>query len=281
MTQAAMRFPIAVSVGIAALALSCLAVMPHPAAAGDAGQVLQLPPADQQELASLLGPDVVGEALPARPLLNPKDYMTTGKGPQIFRVRDSDGKVSTEQHEFSPVAATDSTDANDTGAPNTGARWEYRIGSKPRAIFALQPDGTLAMVQDFNTEQKVVSDFLPAEPLIIPGLAPGQSRQAVVKVVVADIGNPRHINYRGELDVTYTHLGRYRITVPAGSYDADLVKWTYQGSIGPAHVKATQFRFLAEKNAMIAMIELRNISAMLIYHDDTRQGKLLLTPAQP
>ena len=65
------------------------------------------------------------------------------------------------------------------------------------------------------------------------------------------------------------------MTVPAGTYDAALVKWSYSGKIGPANIKDSQYRFLAPNVGMVAMIQIRSISALLVYNDHSKRGKLL------
>ena len=65
------------------------------------------------------------------------------------------------------------------------------------------------------------------------------------------------------------------MTVPAGTYDAALVKCSYSGKIGPANIKDSQYRFLAPNVGMVAMVQIRSISALLIYNDHSKRGKLL------
>jgi hypothetical protein len=231
--------------------------------AADAGKIIPLTPDDQKQLDSLLGPGVVGEALPSQPL-QAASYYLPGKAKITYRVRDEQGKMTVELHELSPAPPSEGV---------TGL--QYVVGTDTRHIFAKQADGSLAGVREYDLEKKVVSSFLPGEPLLIPGLPPGESRQLNVKVEVADISSPGKVDYSGNLDITYTNLGRHRITVPAGSFDADLIKWTYAGKIGPAKIKTAQYRFLAEKAGMVAMIEWRKITALLIYNDSSRRGKLL------
>jgi hypothetical protein len=242
----------------------CITTVSPLAAADEAGKVVPLSAADQSEITSLLGTGVVGQALPARPLLAPESYMTDMQSDVIFQVRDDDGNVTTETHHFVKAPASESASG-----------WQYSIIGKRRDIFEKAADGSLTTIREYDLDQKVVSHFSPGEPLILPGLKPGQSREVRIQVQVADIDDPTQIDYNGNLDVTYTYLGRFRVTVPAGSYDADLIKWTYRGKIGPARIKTAQYRFIAEKGGMVAMIEWRNISAMLVYHDETRQGKQL------
>jgi hypothetical protein len=93
-------------------------------------------------------------------------------------------------------------------------------------------------------------------------------------VAVYDLSDLRTASHSGSLDVTYTYVGTYRVTVPAGTYDA-LIKWDYEGKVGPATISDSQYRFLAPGAGMVAMIQIRSISALLIYNDHTKKGKLL------
>jgi hypothetical protein len=60
------------------------------------------------------------------------------------------------------------------------------------------------------------------------------------------------------------------------SFDADVaIRWDYTGKIGPATIKDSQYRFLASGAGEVAMIQIRSISALLVYSDHTKRGKLL------
>jgi hypothetical protein len=255
------RMPCARGLLAAAMLLGATAL--SVAEAADAGKVIPLAPADRQELDSLLGAGVVGEALPSQPIQAPDHYLPA-KVKLTYRVRDEHGKVTIEFHELSPAPKSEAA-----------AGLQYVAGTDTRHIFERQPDGGLADVRQYDLEKKVVSRFTPGEPLLIQGVQPGESRQLTVKVEVADISSPNDVDYSGSLDITYAYLGTYRVTVPAGSFDADLIKWTYAGKIGPAKIKTAQYRFLAPKAGMVAMIEWRKITALLIYNDSSRRGKLL------
>ena len=61
----------------------------------------------------------------------------------------------------------------------------------------------------------------------------------------------------------------------AGTYDADLLKWTYSGDVGPASVETAEYRFIAKDAGMVAMVQWRSISAMLIYHEKSRIARQL------
>jgi len=98
-----------------------------------------------------------------------------------------------------------------------------------------------------DLDKEVLSRFTPGDPLIISGLKPGQSITSQHKVEVFDLSNLKKVAHSGSLDVTYTYVGTYRVTVPCGTYDAALIRWDYTGKVGPATIRDSQYRFLARR----------------------------------
>jgi hypothetical protein len=68
--------------------------------------------------------------------------------------------------------------------------------------------------------------------------------------------------------------------VPAGTYDADLLKWAYEGGVGPASIETPEYRFMAKDDGMVAMGQWRSISAVLIYHERSRLARRLQSAGQ-
>jgi len=232
--------------------------------AADDGVTIPLAAADRQQIERVLGSGVIVSELPGRPLLPASLYLPKTSGEITYDIISKGKKTGSETHQIS--AADPQKDGGDL---------QYEIKSVSRSVFAPEGQDSRTIVRDYDFDKDVVSSFQPGQPLIIVGLVPGASRQTSIQIAVADISKPDKIEYRGELNVTYTNLGRFRIHVPAGDYDADLVKWTFAGDIGPASVKTAQYRFIAEDAGMIAMVQWRSISAMLIYHERSLVGKLL------
>lgn len=242
----------------------CAAAPSHPAVADTAGPAVPLPAADQKELETLLGTGVVGEALPSAPLADPDIYLPRKGAQMIYQVLEGGKKAAIQTQRID-----DATEA--PYAPG----WRYSIEKEGAIYFKKMQDGSVQTVAEEDLDHKVLSRFTPSEPLIIPGLKPGESRKSSVKIEVYDLSNLNKVTHSGSLDVTYTYVGTYRVTVPAGTYDAALVKWDYAGTVGPADIKDSQYRFLAPGAGMVAMIQIRSISAMLIYNDHTKRGKVL------
>jgi hypothetical protein len=232
--------------------------------ASKADSTIPLPGEDRAQIEKYLGTGVIGEPIAAAALMTADQYLPPKGTVTSYRVRDSNGKTRTENHKV-----------EETADPMFAPGWRY--AAEPVGAFFLQKtaDGGATILGEQDLEQKVLSRFTPGEPLMVAGLAPGQSRKVTVQVAVSNLSNPTKVNHTGSLDITYTYIGAYKVTVPAGTYDTVLIKWDYKGSVGPASVKLTEYRFIAPGAGMIAMVESRHISAMLIYNDKTRLGKLM------
>ena len=234
------------------------------AAAQSAEPVIPLSDADRGQLDALLGNGVVGEALPSAPLKNPESYLPRAGRTLTYQVVTQGEKPAMENHEI-----TETTEA--VFKPG----WHYSVGDLGEMYLQKDAAGKAFTIAEKDLDKKVLSRFIPGDPLILTGLRPGQSLTSSHKVNVYDLSNLNAVSHSGTLDVTYSHLGTFRVTVPAGTYDAALVKWSYSGKIGPANIKDSQYRFLAPNVGMVAMIQIRSISALLVYNDHSKRGKLL------
>jgi hypothetical protein len=227
------------------------------AASGDA-----LSADEQAMLEELLGRGVIGEPV-AGSTLTPS-FAPLREGTWTYRMVGGKDKGKSEQHVVTQLERDPS-----------GASWRYAVGANRIVFIKETGDGSLTFVTEENTDQGVVSHYEPAEPGLLAGLAPGDSKAYSVAVKVYDLSSPQDLAHEGTLDVTYSYLGAYKINTPAGSYDAALIKWTYQGKVGPAKVDDTQYRFFADNVGMVASVDKLDVSAFLVYQDHTKFGKLL------
>ena len=234
------------------------------AAAQNAGPVIPLSDADRAQLDALLGKGVVGEALPSAPLESSASYLPRHGRTLMYQVVTQGGKPETENHEI-----TETTD------PAYKPGWQYKVDKVGEVYIQADQAGRAFTVAETDLDQKVLSRFTPGDPLVLTGLQPGQSITSSHQVEVYDLSNLSQVSHSGTLDATYSHLGTHRVTVPAGTFDAVLVKWSYSGKIGPATIKDSQYRFLVPNVGMVAMIQIRSISALLVYNDHSKRGKLL------
>jgi hypothetical protein len=251
---------------VALLAAAVLVLMDaHQTMADAGGPIIPLPDTDRAQLDRLLGMGVVGKALPSAPLAGMAAYLSPKDRVMTLCVVTSDGKATTEAHRIEETA-----DA--AFAPG----WHYTIEGIAELYFQKDAAGNIRTVAEKDLDKAVLSRFTPGDPLIVPGLKPGQSIKSKHKVEVFDLSNLKEVAHSGSLNVTYTYVGVYRVTVPSGTYNAALIRWDYTGEVGPATIKDSQYRFLANGAGEVAMIQIRSISALLIYSDHRKRGKLLV-----
>jgi len=229
-----------------------------------ADAAVPLPSDVKAQLDKYLGPGVVGAPVAAPPLMAAADYLPAKGATLTYSVIEQGEKPRAETHKV-----------EETTDPQFAPGWRYVADPMGALYFQNASDGGASIVGEEDRDNEVLSRFTPGEPLLIVGLKPGETRQVAVKVQVADLSNTKKITHKGALNITYTYIGTYKVTVPAGSFDAQLIKWDYKGSVGPADIEQTDYRFIAPHAGMVAMIQSRHISAMLIYNDKSKLGKLL------
>ena len=232
--------------------------------AADVGSITPLPADIRAQLDKYLGAGVVGDPVPSGPLMGTDTYLPPKGTVMTYRVLEQGEKARNETHKVE-----ETTDAKFKPG------WRYVADPMGALYFQPSSDGGAVIAGEEDRDNDVLSRFTPGQPLIVAGLKPGESRQVTVKVQVADLPKPDKVTHKGSLTITYTHIGAYEVKVPAGIFNAELIRWDYQGEVGPADIEQTDFRFIAPHAGMVAMIQSKHISAMLIYNDKTKLGKLL------
>ena len=224
------------------------------------GAVVPLP-ANLAAAAQQYLPGVVGEPVPAFTI--DSEMAKLAAGTRTYQIVSGGNIGQTEQHVIAPLPR----DA-------TGTRWRYTIG--PRTIFLSEVVGqSLSIVTEEDSDQGVLTRYSPPEPMLIAGMNAGDSRKMTINVKVYDLNDPDSLEHKGKVDLTFSYVGAYKVTVPAGTFDAALLVWQYKGKVGPANIEDIQARLVAPRAGMVAMAGKRDIAAMLIYNDHSKIGKVL------
>jgi hypothetical protein len=209
-------------------------------------------------------PGVVGEPVPAFPI-DPA-LVALAPGSRTYDIVSGNDSGTTETHTIAALPR----DA-------TGTRWRYTVGDRTVFLRAA-PGDSLGIVSEEDSEQGVLTRYSPPEPLLVAGMNAGDTRTLKINVSVYDLNDPDNLEHQGAVDLTLTYVGAYRVTVPAGSYDAALLRWAYKGKVGPASIEDIQARLVAPEVGVVAMAGKRDIAAMLLYNDHAKVGKVLVTP---
>jgi hypothetical protein len=247
---------------LVAVALGAMLIVSGSARAD--GVVLPLPPEDQQMIAAQLGPGVVGKALPSSPIEAASSYFPLQEKASIYQVTAGPNAGNRQTLGLAKVRR-----------PNGKLAWRFQLSPSLTGFIRQTPEGDLIMPTVGDTSEGVVVITTPANPFVLKGMKPGESRSYVQQVVVNALDDPADQEYSGSLNGTYTYLGTYQVTVPAGTYEAVLFRLKCEGKVGPAHTHDTAYYFFAPGKGVVAMISQENATAFWIIHIDTTSGKVL------
>lgn len=146
-----------------------------------------------------------------------------------------------------------------------------------RAVLYLHQDadGRVVMPTQADLEQSVLVSFTPGE-LFLPVAA--NPRPYEMKVKVWDLHDPTRLEHTGSMKVVARDRGVWKVTTPAGVHHCRLVRLDYAGRVGPASVEDTTLLLVSAEAGVVARVEGKRVSALLIYNTDTRFAFVLDGP---
>jgi hypothetical protein len=227
-----------------------------------------LPDEDRQTLNEYLGDGVVGEAISSPALSHGFSDLIALHDGIGWRLRVISGKGKGKEECGS---------ARLLHRPDGGGGFRLDTGDGRNVLFGqLDAKGSFVCYASQDNQEGVISRFSPPQPILLAGLAPGEVRTFASDVSVADLSQPGVETHSGRLNIEFTYMGAFRMRVPAGTIDAVLMKTRLTGKIGPANVQDTIYRFFARNSGPVAIVETEDVSAVLIYQEKTRVGKVLV-----
>jgi len=227
------------------------------------GVVMQLPAQDQQMITTQLGP-IVQSALPSKPIDDVSVYFPLQQKAATYHVTAGPHAGNTQKLDLAKVRR-----------PNGKSAWRFQLSPSLAGFLNQTAAGDLMMPSISDTGEGVVVVTTPANPFVIKGMKPGETRSYVQQVTVYALDDPADQEYSGSLNGAYTYLGSYQITVPAGTFDTVLFRLKCDGKVGPAHTQDTAYYFFAPGKGVVAMISQEDATAFWIIHIDTTSGKVL------
>ena len=230
------------------------------------GTVLPLPPEDQQELNARLGPGVVGQALPSVPITDVSVYFPLQERTVTYQV--TAGKNTGKIQQLA---------VGKGNRPNGSVAWKVGLSPSLAGFLRQTASGDLLMPAVSDSGEGVIVITTPPNPFLLNGLKPGESRTFSQTVAVNYLDDPTSRDYSGTLNAKYTYVGTYQVTVPAGTYQAILVRLAYEGKVGPAHTTDTAYYLFAPHVGVVAMVTQEDVEAFWIIHIDSKSGKVLMS----
>src|SRR5271154_2286793 len=205
--------------------------------------VLPLPPADQQKIVNHLGSGVVGKALPSKPIDDATAYFPLQAKALSYQVTSGPNSGNTQTLGLAEARR-----------PSGHSAWRFQLSPTLAGFIHQTPQGDLMMPAVSDVGEGVVVITTPANPFVLKGMRPGETRSYTQHVAVVALDDPADQKYSGTLHGAYTYVGNYQVTVPAGTYDAALLRLECHGKVGPARTKDTAYYFFAPGSGVVAMI---------------------------
>jgi hypothetical protein len=229
-----------------------------------ADPVLPLSPDERATVDRILGPGVVGEALPSAPIGDPTTYFPLEERTLSYRV--TSGKHA---------GATYPLKIGRHARPAGAQAWRFQLSPTLAAYLHRAEEGSLVMSAVSDSDHGIVVVTTPPNPFVVQGLQPGETRSFTQQVAVDYLDDPTRLDYSGTMTGSLEYVGTYRVTVPAGTYDAVLLRTKCAGKVGPAHTTDTAYYFFAPGTGVVAMISQEDVEAFWVINIDTTSGKVL------
>lgn len=230
------------------------------------GVVLPLPSADQQKITAQLGPGVVGAALPSKPISDPTIFFPLQNSNPIYQITAGPHKGSSQSLQLAK-----------TRRPGGKSAWRFQLSPTLAGFLKQTAEGDIIMPAVSDSGEGVVVVTKPANPFVPKGMRPGETRSYAQTVSVNYLDDPSDQRYSGAVHGTYTYVGTYQVTVPAGTFPAVLFRVFCEGKVGPAQTQNTGYNFFAPGVGMVAMILQEDVSAFWIFNIDSITGKVLMS----
>ncbi|MGO9603192.1 MAG: hypothetical protein ACLQAT_07300 [Candidatus Binataceae bacterium] len=212
----------------------------------------------------MLGAGVVGNPVLSKPITDATTYFPLQNKTLTYQVTSGRNAGNTQTLGISRRSR-----------PNGQQAWRFQFSPTLAGFLNQTVDGAVIMPAVTDTGEGVVVVSTPANPFVPKGMNPGETRSFSQSISVNYLDNPSDQRYSGTVAGTYTYLGTYQVTVPAGTYNADLIRVKFEGNVGPAHTKDTQYNFFAPGVGVVAMITQEDVEAFWIFNIDSSTGKVL------
>jgi hypothetical protein len=175
------------------------------------------PTEERTDLLRVLGDGVVGTSEQARPLSGFSTLARWETGEWRYRITSSPHRGQIEVESVAPI-----------GASARGETWKRAVDRESTLYLRETGDGSLVLPSQITHPHHAVVYFEPPLTYLIAGMAPGESQRFEGRMDVYSANNPAVKWYSGTIRATTVYAGVYRITTPAGAFQAALIKTEYE-----------------------------------------------------
>jgi len=229
-------------------------------------------PADAKALLALLGPETVGKPLPAAPINDPAGLRHLEPGQWKYKVvaganRGQDETVTVEQ-----IGGTADDPA---GGAGDDAAWRVIGGEGDVQRLKVTSEHEILKLSQTDPGSNRLIVYRPGLTLE-PGMRAGETKKISTDIATYKQTKPDVIEYNGKLQYSTTYIGAYRVSTPAGEFDARLLQHRYTMKLGPAKATYHSYTFYADGIGSVAEVNEQSVNAVLVYRRQSKSALVLL-----
>lgn len=131
------------------------------------------------------------------------------------------------------------------GSPDDEAAGDEEAVLLVESRYKVDETGALVLVEEINHEEDVEVVFDPPLVVLPPSLAPGETFEQKLSMVVHPMGNRMRTRAAGPVSQRITFEGVERISIPAGEFEAAKVVAVFQAQLNVARVRNTTEEWIA------------------------------------
>ncbi|MDG2022187.1 MAG: hypothetical protein P8J59_09580 [Phycisphaerales bacterium] len=227
-----------------------------------------MPKEDAKRIAKSLPGVVLGPDASVSPITKAENWLPLESTVYLFD--HPTNKSKTLKHVVSMI---DRAPGSKSGAGVKG--WAVELPSGTTRYLKQEAGKGIVAATDVSKPNAFIIRLSPPEPIVHASKEAKNEIQEEIKISICDLDSPNDVSYSGQVKCTWKDLGGWKVKVPHGTYDTRLIKIAYDGSIGPASVKAWKYVFMAKGIGPVAFTDSRDISAFIFYNNDTDQAGVL------
>jgi hypothetical protein len=218
-------------------------------------------------MVEILGDRVIRDPTSASPLSDFNRVARWEAGEWRYQITTGSRRGQIERESLTPIAVT-----------ILGETWKRTVGHEYTLFLRRTLEGNLVMPTEIAHAHAARVSFEPPLSYLIAGLAPGERRVFGGLMDVSSSRNPAMKRYNGRIRATTEYAGVYKVTTPAGTFGAALIKTEYKIDIlAVVSVSDTLYTFYADGVGKVAEAEHRQISAIGLFSSHMRIGKVLVS----
>jgi len=162
--------------------------------------ILPLSPEDRQMIITKLGSGVVGKALPSTTFDDVSVHFPLDERAAVYQVTSGPNAGKSQKLGLAKVRR-----------PSGEPAWRFQFSPTLTGFIHQPQQGDLMIPAVGDMGEGVVVITTPANPFMLKGMKPGESRSYTQQVRVNALDDPADQKYSGKLTGVYTYVGTYKL----------------------------------------------------------------------